>query len=239
MIKEVQMKKVILSNSLVSGTVIFLLFVAEIVQAASPFPAPPIGGILQCQAKAEECEATKQTFPATGQTRCFGVLPSDPPPQSCEGTGQDGEIQAGILSYTDNGNGTITDNSTKLEWEKKTDDGSIHDINRNYTWAEAFEFIDQLNAENYAGHSDWRLPNIKELFSIVYFAGSSPDFYGSPMIHPTFGPTAQSHYWSSTSFPFTGSAPTAYAVNFLNGWILPVYKGDSALEHVRAVRGGL
>jgi hypothetical protein len=122
---------------------------------------------------------------------------------------------------------------------KKTVDGSIHDVNNSYTWAEAFEFINQLNEENFAGHNDWRLPNIKELFSIVYFAGSSPGFFGSPMIHPTFGPTTQNAYWSSTTFPFPG-APTAYVVRFLNGWVIPVYKGgDSGLETVRAVRGGL
>ena len=43
----------------------------------------------------------------------------------CAGTGQDGDIQAGAtLSYTDNGDGTITDNNTGLMWEKKSDDGT-------------------------------------------------------------------------------------------------------------------
>src|SRR5256712_5381503 len=55
-------------------------------------------------------------FPAPGQTTCWdssgNVIP-------CAGTGQDGDLQKGApLSYTDNGNGTITDNNTGLLWEK-------------------------------------------------------------------------------------------------------------------------
>src|SRR4030095_1336400 len=64
-------------------------------------------------------------FPATGQTTCWDssgvVIP-------CAGTGHDGDIQAGAtLAYTDNGDGTITDNNTGVMWEKLSDDGSIHD----------------------------------------------------------------------------------------------------------------
>ena len=83
---------------------------------AQPFP----GGLPACQAAA-------QRFPATEQTICAN---STGQVISCAGTGQDGEIQAGgTLSYTDNGNGTITDNNTKLVWEKKSADGTIHDVN--------------------------------------------------------------------------------------------------------------
>src|SRR5207249_5145188 len=65
-------------------------------------------------------------FPATGQTTCWdssgNVIP-------CAGTGQDGDLQKGApLSYTDNGDGTITDNNTGLMWEKLSMDGSVHDV---------------------------------------------------------------------------------------------------------------
>lgn len=54
-------------------------------------------------------------FPASGHTTAYG-------------TGSDGDVQAGsTLSYTDNGDGTITDNVTGLMWEKKDDSGGIHD----------------------------------------------------------------------------------------------------------------
>src|SRR5262249_25760786 len=137
---------------------------------AQPFP----GGLPQCQKNLKACQAASQAFPATGQITCWnsaGVV------ISCAGTGQDGDVQAGAtLSYTDNGDGTITDNNTKLGWEKKSFDGTIHDVNaRFYTWENAFAVhIAGLNAANFAGHSDWRLPNVRELESITNYQESSP-----------------------------------------------------------------
>ncbi|MFT4570072.1 MAG: hypothetical protein ACI91F_000942, partial [Candidatus Binatia bacterium] len=64
-------------------------------------------------------------LPVTGQTTAYG-------------TGSDGDVQAGaVLSYTDNGDGTITDNNTGLMWEKKDDNPTptIHDIDNTYTWS--------------------------------------------------------------------------------------------------------
>jgi hypothetical protein len=72
-----------------------------------------------------------QQYPATGQTTCWDSAGAVIP---CAGTGNDGDIQAGAtLSYTDNGDGTITDNNTGLMWAKKSDDGSIHDKDNAYT----------------------------------------------------------------------------------------------------------
>jgi hypothetical protein len=71
----------------------------------------------------------------TGQTHCWGGPFPLTPLIPCAGTGQDGDLQTGAArSYTDNGDGTITDNTTGLMWEKITDDGSIHDVNNVYTW---------------------------------------------------------------------------------------------------------
>src|SRR5262249_5481923 len=107
---------------------------------------------------------TPHTFPATGQTTSYMA-------------GDDGAIRAGaVLSYTDNGDGTITDNNTGLMWEKQSDDGSIHDKDNVYTWADAFAVhIAGLNAgAGFAGHTDWRLPNVKELQSIVNYQNVNP-----------------------------------------------------------------
>src|SRR2546425_10294069 len=100
---------------------------------AQPFP----GGLPQCQAQLSACQAGAQAFPATGQTTCWN---SAGQVIACNGTGQDGDIQAGAtLSYTDNGDGTITDNNTQLVWEKQTvAEGSIHDMDNGYKWADAF-----------------------------------------------------------------------------------------------------
>jgi hypothetical protein len=94
-----------------------------------------------CTTDLTTCEtalAACQAFPATGQTGCWD---SSGNPISCTNTGQDGDIQAGAtLSYTDNGNGTITDNNTGLVWEKLCDEdppGTTcpveHDVDTTYT----------------------------------------------------------------------------------------------------------
>src|SRR2546422_4574104 len=107
-------------------------------------------------------------LPATGQTTCWdssgNVIP-------CAGTGQDGDLQKGApLSYTDNGDGTITDNNTGLMWEKLSMDGSVHDVSNTYTWANAFaQHVATLNGTSFAGHNDWRMPNVKELESLMNY----------------------------------------------------------------------
>jgi hypothetical protein len=100
------------------------------------------------------------------------------------------------------------------------------------TWAEATgTWIDAVNAENnsagFAGHNDWRIPNIKELQSIVHYGRSGP------AIDPLFSPTAPVTYWSST--PFFVDESRAWAVGFNNGNVNDPNK--DALAHVLAVRG--
>jgi hypothetical protein len=130
--------------------------------AAPPVTVPAKGGLPACQATLNACNtnlrdcdaelstckddlanALKSTLPATGQTKCWDTSGNS---INCSGTGQDGDIQAGApLSYTDNGDGTITDNNTQFVWEKKDDSGGIHDKDNTYTWNDAFAFIAALN----------------------------------------------------------------------------------------------
>ena len=64
---------------------------------------------------------------------------------------------ASVITKGLNGDGTITGNNTKLMWAKKSDDGTIHDKDNSYTWANAFAVhIATLNSTNFAGHNDWR-----------------------------------------------------------------------------------
>src|SRR5207253_7949473 len=114
---------------------------------------------------AQKCKSKnpKQDFPATEQTTSYRA-------------DDDGDIQAGAtLSYTDNGDGTITDNNTCLVWEKKSDDGSIHDQHNVYTWDGAFDtHVATLNATTFAGYNDWRVPSVKELQSILNYGMNFP-----------------------------------------------------------------
>ncbi len=197
-------------------------------------PAP--GG---AQRPAQEDRKVAPRFPASGQTTCWdgegNVVP-------CAGTGQDGEIRAGAtLSYTDNGDGTITDHNTGLMWEKLSFDDSIHDMRTAYTWDKAFARVAALNTANFAGHNDWRLPNVRELQSIVNY--ERPDPAVSPAFNNKCTPgatilsgscTANALYWSSSSLKI-GPA-SAWDVAFDTGIVEDADKRRAM--HVRAVRGG-
>jgi len=179
----------------------------------------------------------------TGQTTCYDATGAV---VACAGTGQDGDLKRGEKrSYADLGSGTIRDKRAGLTWEKLSDDGSIHDKDTLYTWAEAFEKIDTLNTSSFAGFDDWRLPNAAELATLPDLSKASP-----PAISAAFtaGCTASCtvltcsctpnevfQFWSSTTDP---RAPDfAWGVNFHVGSIST--RAKTLTGYVRAVRGGL
>ncbi|MCW5892062.1 MAG: DUF1566 domain-containing protein [bacterium] len=187
-------------------------------------PPPPPAGLL-----------------ATGQTQCVQADLSSLGP--CPGglAGQDGAVRAGIApSYTDNGDGTITDHVTGLMWEKLSDDDSIHDRDHPYFLAGAhFNKVARLNRHGFAGYSDWRVPNRRELESLVD-AGRV-----APAIDPIFAHgcspgcsvlecscMADAGYYSSTYARFPGGQGAQVRVDFHDGAV--AFSGD----RVRAVRGG-
>jgi len=122
-------------------------------------------------------------------------------------------------SYTDNGNGTITDNVTSLMWQKEDD-------NITRTWDNANSYCDNLTLAIY---SDWRVPSKKELMSIVDYGTYNPSIDAT-----YFTGTAASLYWSSTTNAYNSSF--TFRVYFLNGSVYGYYK---TLNHyVRCVRAG-
>ena len=177
-------------------------------------------------------------LPKTGQTSSYG-------------TGSDGDLQQGAArSFTDNGDGTITDDATGLMWEKKISDGTIHDVNYAFhTWASAppsarngtivTTFLTALNGGGgFAGYTDWRIPNVTELQSLVnYQTFSPPSTYAAFNTACTPGCsvttcscTAIAHYWSSTTQ--IGSVNNAWAISFQQG--LPAFAPKTGGINVRA-----
>ncbi len=111
-----------------------------------------------------------------------------------------GNTSYGQNDFTDNVDGIITDSATGLMWTK--DDSAI-----GLNWEEALAWVVQMNASGYLGYSDWRLPNAKELQSIVDYT-RSPDTTSSAAIDPLFnadsiineaGQIDFPAYWSSTT----------------------------------------
>lgn len=124
-----------------------------------------------------------------------------------------GNNEYGINKFVENDNGTITDEATGLMWSK---DDSV----RVMTWQSALEYVAELNDENYLGYSDWRLPNAKELHSIVDYS-RSPKATSSAAIDAMFNTTRitvedgtlnYGEYWSSTTHKSMGRSSGSAAV---------------------------
>gem|GEM_PF-344371 len=115
----------------------------------------------------------------------------------------------GKNNFIDNGDGTITDNATGLIWQKA-------DSNKGLNWEDALQYAENLSL---GGHDDWRLPNAKELQSIVDYT-RSPETSNSAAIDPIFqissitnegGEKDYPYFWSSTTH-LDGPVPESGAV---------------------------
>lgn len=135
----------------------------------------------------------------------------------------------GINNFVDNADGTITDSATGLMWQR-SDDGTSRD------WQEALAYAENLNL---AGYTDWRLPCVKELQSIVDYT-RCPDVTNSAAIDPLFNttmindpngnPGQYPYFWSSTSHldgpnPYTRASYVAFgeAQGQMNGILMDVH----------------
>lgn len=127
---------------------------------------------------------------ATGQTLCYDqegkVIP-------CAGTGQDGAFRHGIPwpepRFRPEGD-TVLDRLTGLVWSRDANPPGFP-----LTWPEALEAVARFNADGYAGCADWRLPNRRELRSLMSLAAKNPALpAGQPFVKVFLG-----WYWSSTS----------------------------------------
>jgi len=146
----------------------------------------------------------------------------------------------------------VRDNVTGLIWEvKRNKDGvqdysNPHDADNTYTWydsnpatnggdagvagdgTDTEDFINALNAENFGGFSDWRLPTAKELAYLTWHEGVSPK------IATAYFPQTQSNsYWSQTAY--AGDNTQALKIYFSNA--INLYENKANMRYLRAVRG--
>jgi hypothetical protein len=134
-----------------------------------------------------------------------------------------GNPDYGVNAFVDNGDGTVTDAASGLMWQQ-ADSGEGMD------WQAALAYCEALDT---TGYDDWRLPNAKELQSLVDY-GRSPETTGSAALDPLFGATPITNeagqvdyaaYWSSTThLNMMNGANAAYvafgrALGYMNGWI--------------------
>jgi hypothetical protein len=132
--------------------------------------------------------------------------------------GEDADYTINPPSYTDHGNGTVTDNVTTLLWQQSYG-GPMN-------WDDASAYCADLA---FAGYSDWRLPSRMELVSLVDLGTYHP------AINTTYFPGMSSEScWSSTTWAYSTS--DAYTVFFDNGFTGAYNKTNN--YYVRCVRGG-
>lgn len=167
------------------------------------------------------CDVSGAGVEKTGQTTFYA-------------TGDDGDLQKGIAwpdpRFSNNGDGTVTDNQTGLIWLRDAILGGSK------TWADALTYCNNLaddgsDLTDGSSAGDWRLPNMKEILSLVDYGNHTPTL---PAGHP-FENVQTAEYWSSTTVASTtGSAWYVHMSNGLVGynikggfcWVWPVRGGN-------------
>ena len=151
--------------------------------------------------------------------------------------GQDSDFNGYSPEYEDNGDGTVSDLVTGLMWSQSPDinDNGVINSDDKLTYEKGMESAGDLNL---AGYSDWRIPSIKELYSLIMFSGQDISGYSEgntdsfvPFINTDYFDFAygdvssgerliDSQYMSSTLYVDTDNYDTLlFGVNFADGRI--------------------
>jgi hypothetical protein len=170
-------------------------------------------------------------LPATGQATCADESGNNVSCDSARCTGQDGLYQAGCSfegRFLDNRDGTVTDICLGLMWQQSSADvlGDGSTPGDAVSWCKAMEYCENLT---FAGHDDWRLPNLRELQTLVDYGRE--EIMSDPIFHE-----GNDRYWSSTYRYVRFNSASNQA------WYVSMYKGEigadtqGAQSYVRAVR---
>jgi hypothetical protein len=160
--------------------------------------------------------------------------------QTSYATGDDGDLEWGVAwpspRFVVNADGTVSDGLTGLDWTRDASTPGPVACSPGTTkgWQAALDHVQCLNANNYLGHSDWRVANKFEMRSLADYSNSNPAL---PTGHP-FTSVNSAIYWTSTTIVspsnrgawivnfFDGRQPfTGVAKDITNAWVWPVRDG--------------
>ena len=225
--------------------------------SGEPLGATPSPSLVLAEGGIQFSDGTVQTtaagslVPQTGLTLCYNAAGALIDCATDIGPGQDGDLELGVTwpnpRFTKNGDGTVTDNLTGLIWLENADCADA-----TMDWEDALAFANTLFDGSVAhnggdcGLSDtsavgaWRLPNVRELQSLVHYAVFSPAVPNTAGTgkwvagDPFSGVQPSAFYWSSTTY--AANAVNAWFVSMLNGAVFN--ESNTLLKRVWPVRGG-
>lgn len=231
--------------------------------ASSARAGDPAVARVKCEAAKLQAAGNRAACIAKERAKAWAGKPSDP--GKCETkfiqairTADDAAAKKdAACRFIDNGDGTVTDLDTELQWEQKVAGSAcLHCVDDTYSWSAggvtadgtAFtSFLARLTAAcgaedgvdgirgGFAGHCDWRLPTLDELLTIRDFTQGNCGGGSGACIDPSFGPTAPSFYWSSTGHE--NDPGFAMPLFFGNSFPIVYDHSGNTLHYVRAVRG--
>lgn len=192
------------------------------------------------------CADVSYPVVGTGQAKCYGIHGEIAPPQRGKPFfGQDAQHPGRAPSYRDNGDGTVSDLNTGLIWVKAR--------GQRMAWADAMGGAATCRL---GGHTDWRVPTIKELYSLINFNGgcggkvaNSRPYLDTRYFDFVYGDESKGvriidcQDWSATEYlgRTMGGNATVFGVNFADGRIKGYPKsfpgGRDMRLYVRYVRG--
>ncbi len=198
-------------------------------------PAEQPADSSELPADSAETSVITYTLVETGQGFCYN---SDGEKIDCPAAGeafygQDAQFTGAAFDFTDNGDGTVTDNVTGLTWEQTPDSGPS-------SWPQAQEYCEALSL---GGQDDWRMPSLKELFSISNFSAGWPYLDQTYFdLTTTDSISKDEQYWASDYYvgqTAEGGYDAAFGVNHATGHIkaYPALVTGPMGKYVRCVQG--
>jgi hypothetical protein len=152
---------------------------------------------------------TQYVWPVRGTTALPAQLAKTGQTTS-SAAGDDGDLEKGVAwpspRFTDNGDGTVTDNLTGLMWAQDAN------LDGTKPWADALTYVSGLNL---ATHDDWRLPNVNELESLINAEEASSAAWLNTL---GFTDVQAAIYWTSTTYD--NNTANAWVVNMEAGWVI-------------------